>query len=296
MSFAMVRMDSRTTEQMQLGASGPDLEMATCPVCKSEGVPVFTQSDLFCGLPGEFGQRYCAGCSAYFLSPRVPESQIGYYYPDVYEPYQKTSHPKLADKVARALGLYSRRRRIVERFIKRGRILDVGCGSGEFLESLAGGPWERYAMDIEWHGRHGLRDGFHEGQFDHEPPPFTELDAITLWHVFEHLYHPQGALDNAAKLLRPGGCLYRLTPIFRPGASPAVAGDQERRSSFAALTSPALSFCVSVDPPRSCAREGVCCTAVIFVCTSSFRCTTTGKTRWNASSCCKRRATSNSRS
>ncbi len=215
MSFAMVRMDSRTTEQMQLGASGPDLEMATCPVCKSEGVPVFTQSDLFCGLPGEFGQRYCAGCSAYFLSPRVPESQIGYYYPDVYEPYQKTSHPKLADKVARALGLYNRRRRIVERFIKRGRILDVGCGSGEFLESLAGGPWERYAMDIEWHGRHGLPDGFHEGQFDHEPPPFTELDAITLWHVFEHLYHPQRALDNAAKLLRPGGFLFLAIPDLK---------------------------------------------------------------------------------
>ena len=130
-------MDSRTTEQMQLGALGPDLEMANCPVCNSEGVALFTQRDLFCGLPGDFGQRYCAGCGAYFLSPRVPESQIGHYYPDVYEPYQKTSHPKMVDKVAGALGLYNRRRRIVERFIKRGRILNVGCGTGEFLESQA---------------------------------------------------------------------------------------------------------------------------------------------------------------
>src|SRR5258706_5410625 len=208
-------MDSKTTEHTLLGASGPDLEIATCPVCHSEGVASFTQHDLFCGLAGEFGQRYCAGCGVYFLSPRVPESQIGYYYPDVYDCYQKRSYPKLASKVASALGLDTRRQRIVERFVQHGRILDVGCGSGEFLESLAEGPWARYAMDIKWHGRYGLPDGFHEGQFDHEPPPFTGLDAITLWHVFEHLYHPQRALDNAATLLRPGGFLFLAIPDLK---------------------------------------------------------------------------------
>ena len=211
MSFA-ARMNSKAIEHTPRGASGPDLEIATCPVCHSEGVALFTQRDLFCGLAGEFGQRYCAGCDGYFLSPRVTESQIGYYYPDVYQCYRRHSYPKLVGKVASALGLDTRRQRIVERFVQRGRILDVGCGRGEFLESLAAGPWERYAMDIKWHGQYGLPDGFHEGQFDHEPPPFTELDAITLWHVFEHLYHPQKALDNAATLLRPGGFLFLAIP------------------------------------------------------------------------------------
>ncbi|HEY6390584.1 MAG TPA: class I SAM-dependent methyltransferase [Bryobacteraceae bacterium] len=191
------------------------LENATCPICESEGAALFTQRDLFCGLDGEFGQRYCAGCGVYFLSPRVPESRIGDYYPDVYAPYQKRSYSKLAGKAASALGLDTRRQRIVERFVQRGRILDVGCGSGEFLEGLARGPWQRYAMDTKWYGRYGLPDGFHEGRFDHEPPPFADLDAITLWHVFEHLYHPQQALDNAATLLRPGGFLFLAIPDLK---------------------------------------------------------------------------------
>jgi len=204
-----------------LGKELSALENAACPLCASEGAALFAQRDLFCGLDGEFGQRYCAGCGVYFLSPRVPESRIGDYYPDVYAPYQKRSYSKLAGKVASALGLDTRRQRIVERFVRRGRILDVGCGIGEFLEGLARGPsapsgrWVRYAMDTKWYGRYGLPDGFYEGQFDHEPPPFADLDAITLWHVFEHLYHPQRALDNAATLLRPGGFLFLAIPDLK---------------------------------------------------------------------------------
>jgi SAM-dependent methyltransferase len=198
-----------------LGKELSALENAVCPCCTSEGFALFTQQDLFCGLPGEFGQRYCAGCGVYFLSPRVPESEIGHYYPEVYAPFQKRSYSKLAGKVASVLGLDTRRQRIVKRFIRDGRILDVGCGNGEFLEGLRGGPWVRYAMDTKWHGRYAPPDGFHEGQFDHEPPPFTELDAITLWHVFEHLYHPQRALDNAAILLRPGGFLFLAMPDIK---------------------------------------------------------------------------------
>ena len=163
------------------------LENATCPICEAEGVALFTQRDLFCGLDGEFGQRYCAGCGVYFLSPRVPESRIADYYPGVYAPYQKRSYSKLVGKVASALGLTTRRQRIVERFVRRGKILDVGCGSGEFLEGLAADAWVRYAIDTKWYGRYGLPDGFHEGQFDHEPPPFTDLDAMAAGALMERI-------------------------------------------------------------------------------------------------------------
>jgi SAM-dependent methyltransferase len=205
-------MDLKTTECSKAEASVPTMENATCPLCQSEGEALLTQRDLFCGLEGEFGQRYCAACSVYFLSPRVPESEIGSYYPDIYVPYQKRSNPKFAAKVASAMGLDTRRQRILKRFVRRGRILDVGCGSGEFLENLAGGPWQRYATDTKWHGRYGMPDGFYEGHFDRQAPPYTDLDAITLWHVFEHLYHPRRALENAATLLRPGGFLFLAIP------------------------------------------------------------------------------------
>jgi SAM-dependent methyltransferase len=151
----------------------------------------------------------------YFLSPRAPESDIGRYYPATYPCYQEDRYPRLIRKLGWALGLAARRRRIVERFLQGGRILDVGCGNGVFLRTLAGGRWKCYAMDTEWRGGGECPGEFHEGRFDHQPPPLTGLDAVTLWHVFEHLYHPQQALENAAAVLKPGGFLFLALPDLR---------------------------------------------------------------------------------
>jgi SAM-dependent methyltransferase len=105
-----------------------------------------------------------------------------------------------------------RRRRIVEKFARPGRLLDVGCGNGGFLKTLEGSRWETYGMDIKRHHDLDLQARFFEGKFDHEMPPWSGFDAITLWHVFEHLYHPQRALRNASNLLRDGGFLLVAIP------------------------------------------------------------------------------------
>jgi len=188
------------------------LETVGCPVCGAVGLPRFQQRDLLCGIDGVFGQRFCRSCEVYFLSPRVPESEIDRYYPASYPCYQEDRHSPLVRRLAWALGLAVRKRRIIERFLRGGKILDVGCGNGFFLRTLAGGAWERYAVDTAWHGKGDCPAEFHEGRFDQHPPPLTGLDAVTLWHVFEHLYHPHQALKNAAAVLKPGGLLFLAIP------------------------------------------------------------------------------------
>lgn len=188
------------------------LESANCPACGAEGKAVFTQRDLLLGIPGEFGQRSCAGCGGFFLSPRVPETDIGRYYPDSYEPYQAAAPSDLVFRVAAIFGLPFRRQRIVERFVPGGRLLDVGCGSGEFLRLLDGARWQRFATDIERHCPLDLPVEFHAGLFDRDRLPLANLDAITLWHVFEHFYHPRKALEHAGALLKPGGFLFLAIP------------------------------------------------------------------------------------
>lgn len=202
----------RVLPHSKIETPGIAMEIACCPICGSEGSHRFRQSDLLCGLDGVFGQRYCSACATYFLSPRVLESHIDRYYPESYSPFQEDRHPQLIRQLAWALRLSSRRRRRVERFLEGGRILDVGCGNGFFLRTLAGGRWERHAMDTKWHGGADCPGTFYEGRFDRDAPPLAALDAVTLWHVFEHMYHPKKALENAAAVLRPGGFLFLAIP------------------------------------------------------------------------------------
>lgn len=186
------------------------LEKTTCPVCRGHGVEVFRQQDYFCRIAGEFGQRRCPHCETYFLSPRPPEEAIGEYYPTSYAPYQKAKRG-FVDGLAELLGIPFVRRRIVQSFVPGGRILDVGCGNGAFLATMNHG-WERYAMDIQQTVEFGYPVSFFAGRIDHDAPPLAQLDAITLWHVFEHLYHPETALRHAAAMLKPDGVLFLAIP------------------------------------------------------------------------------------
>jgi SAM-dependent methyltransferase len=200
------------------------MEHAHCPVCGGEGEFVRWQRDLQLGAPGEFGQRCCNSCELFFLSPRPEVTAMWRHYPKDYQPYQNELTQPLPFGLS-AIRAYARRRRKVLRFVKGGRILDVGCGNGAFLDSLGSRDWQRHAMDLEQHCQFTEPVPFFAGRFDCDRPPLENLDAVTLWHVFEHLYDPRQALRHAHAILRPGGLLFLAIPamhsldrhVFGPG-------------------------------------------------------------------------------
>lgn len=186
------------------------LETARCPVCGEEGRELYAQRDYWHGGVGEFGQRGCGGCGGYFLSPRPVEGCAGRYYPETYAPYQPPA-PNWLDRAGERLGLGQYRRRLVERFVAGGRILDAGCGNGEFLARMDTG-WERYAIDVRPRVEFGFPVRYAAGRVDGEMPELPPMDAITLWHVFEHVYHPDRGLARLRDLLAPGGHLFLAVP------------------------------------------------------------------------------------
>lgn len=102
----------------------------------------------------------------------------------------------------------------------RNRLLDVGCGNGDFLLRAKRSGWSATGIDfdsaaVDVARRRGL--DVQLGTIG-DLSPFARFDAITLSHVIEHAPDPVGLLRQLWTRLEPGGLLWMITPnIDGPG-------------------------------------------------------------------------------
>lgn len=104
-----------------------------------------------------------------------------------------------------------------EAFRRTGRLIDVGSGSGFFLDVAVEHGWEAHGTEYDpvMVARCALR-GLHmqQGPLATSNYPVASFDVLTCFEVLEHLVFPQEELERFAELIRPGGLLYLTTPNF----------------------------------------------------------------------------------
>jgi 2-polyprenyl-3-methyl-5-hydroxy-6-metoxy-1,4-benzoquinol methylase len=222
------------------------METVGCPGCSGNDFEqILTAGDHLTGLGGEFSLVRCTACDLTITNPRPAMDSLGYFYPKDYSPYE-------ADEVHRTnrwlnllersalrchygypsqpVGLLTRllgrlamrkfnsRRKQHEWFPYRqgGRLLDVGCGGGVFLERMRGFGWNvcglELAADVARRVEQRTGITIHTGTLPHADLAPQSFDAVTMWHVLEHVPNPRDVLKSAAELLRPGGLLVIEVP------------------------------------------------------------------------------------
>jgi len=98
----------------------------------------------------------------------------------------------------------------------RGRVLDIGCGSGQFLAHLIRSGHECHGTELSMEtGRRagqvpGLR--LHLGALECGRFPAGSFDLISIWHVLEHLPEPDRILGFCHEWLSDGGTLMVAVP------------------------------------------------------------------------------------
>ncbi len=95
------------------------------------------------------------------------------------------------------------------------RLLDVGCGNGEYLAFARQSGWRVEGVDFDPRAvatARGLGLEVTEGGIDTLAAEDERYDRITLSHVIEHVYDPVDVLRQCHRLLKPGGTLWLETP------------------------------------------------------------------------------------
>ena len=196
-----------------------EFEEVACDHCGSEDQEIlFSGPDRLHHLPGTFQVVRCRQCGWMRQNPRPAPSSLQLYYPQSYENFAiaPQDEPSWLKRVSRQYGI-AKRRRLVERYSHhRGKLLDVGCATGNFLAEMQRHGWQTYGIEPSAYAAQYAQQRFgleiHHGTLCDAPLSHESFDAITFWDVFEHLQHPWQDLQRAFHLLKPDGILILRIP------------------------------------------------------------------------------------
>jgi 2-polyprenyl-3-methyl-5-hydroxy-6-metoxy-1,4-benzoquinol methylase len=151
----------------------------------------------------------CRQCSLQFVKARVSQDELDRFYEEEKDPEDEFVYDDPAN--VRNLNFYYYKiRDVIERHAgTRGRILDVGCSAGCFLDVMEG--WERHGIELtaaySQKARAKYGDNIHRGTLDDYVCDEAYFDVITLQDVFDHVRDPLGTLRACHRLLAPGGLI-----------------------------------------------------------------------------------------
>ncbi|MBN1515394.1 class I SAM-dependent methyltransferase [Candidatus Sumerlaeota bacterium] len=105
---------------------------------------------------------------------------------------------------------------VIEKHItNKGRMLDIGCSFGWFLDVAAERGWQTFGIEPSEIAIETARAGKHQllhGEFPAAHFPGEQFDVVAMMDVLEHLPHGHDALREINKILRPGGLLVLKVP------------------------------------------------------------------------------------
>lgn len=192
-----------------------------CPICGHNGAREWLRApDRLHGRREQYTLLRCPGCSLVWLSQPPKPAQMHMHYTEAYDRLISAAGEN-------SPGRWRARNSALSPYKQSGALLDLGCSSGTFLQTLAGKDWDLFGIEMSAESAKQARAKSGASVFvgdilDAQFPP-ASFDIITCFDVFEHLYEPRRVMAKVAEWLKPGGIFYVLVPNV-DGAEARVFG------------------------------------------------------------------------
>ncbi len=187
-----------------------------CPICQSPDIKFYYkgQSER---VPGNwFDLSICDPCQHYFINPQPDWEELEPFYHSGYSQYSFRLNSEEMDSVIAKAKQTSSYRHI--KVTPGTEVLDIGCGSGEFLYVLKNLGAVTQGIEPSKHGVKTAKEMginvFHGDLTDYLEQVGDEkkFDVITANHVLEHHPNPAMMLAEMRKLLKPNGMIWLSVP------------------------------------------------------------------------------------
>jgi SAM-dependent methyltransferase len=202
-----------------------------CTLCKSSDVKLlFETPERRYGMGGFFSVVRCSHCGLVRTEPQP--SDPGRYYPSGYYSFRLPDPPSRLTRarvmLAGGLEVRSAKERVLARIGaerltpglpkgRPGRLLDVGCGAGDYLLALHEAGWTCHGVETSGQACEAATAAgldVHEGDLVGARFAGESFDVVRFWHSLEHVRSPETDLNEAFRLLVPGGRVLISVPNF----------------------------------------------------------------------------------
>ena len=192
-----------------------------CPVCSSDNIIAKLSAKDYTVSQQQFSIWHCNHCTARFTQDVPGQNDIGAFYQSddyishsdtkkglinsVYHLVRKRTLKKKMQLVKGAVGR------------SKGEILDIGCGTGAFLDTMKQAGWDITGLEPDATARtkaatlYNIQPQLPEKLFHLQPAAYH---AITMWHVLEHVHELQAYIKQLAELLAPNGKIFIAVPNY----------------------------------------------------------------------------------
>jgi len=109
---------------------------------------------------------------------------------------------------------------MIRKFARRGKVLDVGAGTGKILEELQRKGWEAIGVDgekeaIAWSKKRGVKVKQIDIAEKRLPFPSNRFDLVLMLDVLEHISNDRKITGEVKRILKPRGILIITVPAYQ---------------------------------------------------------------------------------
>jgi len=186
------------------------VELISCPGCDDDRGVLFLEK-------WGFTYQRCPRCSLIYVNPRLREEiaiklyRHGSISNDMWAKKVNTSSTQIAVNQE----YFTSQLALLKKYVSSGRLLDVGCGNGDFLNLARVAGFDCLGLEL---GVEAVKIARQRGLeileilLDDSALAGRKFEVITMFGVLEHLYCPKRDLARVFDLLVPGGILLGITP------------------------------------------------------------------------------------
>ncbi|CAN5174300.1 class I SAM-dependent methyltransferase [soil metagenome] len=183
-----------------------------CPVCKNPNFRPYLVCKDYTTSEELFHVEQCGSCQLLITTPRPTHDEAGSYY----QSKSYISHTSAAAGIMDYLYLIIRRftlnwkYNLIKPYLKDNRLLDMGCGTGSFLNHCKRKGINAFGVEPSYDARAAADNNQVVASLNDLQE--VKFDVITMWHVMEHVYDLSGTINHLKRRLKENGTIFIAVP------------------------------------------------------------------------------------